>query len=305
MRKILALFIVVICLFSFSSCKKINEYDDSVINSEHLEAVNYPVTVEDVVYNKAPEKVVSLSPAVTDMMISYGLEDKLVGISEYCTAPEGSNAKVVGSPAKPDMMTIISLEPDIVITQSPLALSDVNALKDKGITLLYKPVPQSVAEFVDYYAMISLLFFGNSYYSDKTTEVLNDFDTALSGTSTLGKDRTFVFIETDFMAVATGDTLGGDLLTAFGNNIAQDKTNHIMSSDEIVEADPDIIFLGEGIDEDKLPDNIKQLSAYTDNRIVYIDMSVVENPTTRLTDVIDNVVKSLNEIKDANTEETE
>jgi cobalamin transport system substrate-binding protein len=63
-----------------------------------------------------PRRIVSLAPSVTDSLLVLGVGDRLVGVSNFCVLPPGTNPIArVGGLLNPSMETIRSLRPDILI----------------------------------------------------------------------------------------------------------------------------------------------------------------------------------------------
>ena len=75
----------------------------------------YPCTVKsadgsDVTLEKEPEKIISVSPTLTEMLYALDAGDKLIGRSDYCDYPsEVFEVESVGNIQTPDMERIISL----------------------------------------------------------------------------------------------------------------------------------------------------------------------------------------------------
>jgi len=87
--------------------------------------------------DKAPEKIISLSPAITEMLFLLGAEDKLIGISEYCNYPEETQRiRKVGGLQNINIETIISLQPDVVLIGSIITKKEVDKLEKSGITVI-------------------------------------------------------------------------------------------------------------------------------------------------------------------------
>lgn len=292
MKRILCLLLAIMMIVLFIGCSEIEKYNTET-QQVIPEEINYPVTAEDITFDKAPQKVISLSPATTYIMCEFGFEEFLVGISEYCEkTSELENVAVVGSPANPDIDGIIALAPEVVFTQSPISLTDMTKLDTNGIKVIHTQSPKGLNELVDYYAMISLIFMGNGYYNDATKEKFKDFDEAFGKAQSKEMSFSFIYILTDDMGVATGDTLSGDILSIFGENIADEYENMTMETEKILEANPDIIFIANEVDTQILPEEIKSLEAFQNN-VVKIDNNYFEQPTTDIAQLIDNLTTQL------------
>lgn len=91
------------------------------------------VTPEQPSHQAPSPKVVSLSPALTQMLIDMGKADHLVGLAEYDN--DTLDLPVCGNYLKPDIERIIMLEPDLILTQAsdgvvPARLAE---LRDAGV----------------------------------------------------------------------------------------------------------------------------------------------------------------------------
>ena len=70
-----------------------------------------------------PQRIVSLVPAVTEMLFALGAGDRVVGVSDYDTyPPEALERPRVGALINPNLEKIFELQPDIVITYGTQAL---------------------------------------------------------------------------------------------------------------------------------------------------------------------------------------
>ncbi len=68
------------------------------------------------IQSSAAERVISLSPAITEIIFAMGLENKLVGTSEFSDFPlPAKEITRVGPYSKPNMEKIISLHPDLIL----------------------------------------------------------------------------------------------------------------------------------------------------------------------------------------------
>ena len=94
-------------------------------------------------------RVVSLAPSVTETLYALGVQDRLVGDSDYCDyPPEAKQKPHVGGTISPSIETIASLHPDVVlVTKGINRLDTVNSLASLGIPS-YAMDPHSVAEIL-------------------------------------------------------------------------------------------------------------------------------------------------------------
>ncbi len=64
-----------------------------------------------------PRRIVSLVPSTTESVCEFGIADRLVGCTRYCTEPEASLAGLprIGGTKNPDRESILQLQPDLVL----------------------------------------------------------------------------------------------------------------------------------------------------------------------------------------------
>src|SRR5690554_1177583 len=100
-----------------------------------------------VLLGKRPERIVSLVPSQTELLVDMGLEEQLVGITKFCIHPEGLRKKkaIVGGTKNFHFDKIEALKPDLIIgnkeenyqegierlsEQFPVWMSDIYDLED-------------------------------------------------------------------------------------------------------------------------------------------------------------------------------
>ena len=66
----------------------------------------------------APQRIISLSPGITEILFALGLGEQIVGVTNYCVYPEKAKSiPRIGSLLNPSHETIITLKPDLIIHQ--------------------------------------------------------------------------------------------------------------------------------------------------------------------------------------------
>lgn len=78
-----------------------------------------PAGVEHAEPERAPQRIVSLSPGITEVLEMLGLSSRLVGISDYCAPPTGREPPPrLGSSLTPSYEAILTVRPDLILTQT-------------------------------------------------------------------------------------------------------------------------------------------------------------------------------------------
>ncbi len=93
------------------------------------------------------QRVVSLTPAVTETVFALGFGDRLVGVSTYCDyPPEAAKIDRVGTFVTPAVERIVAKQPDLVIAEPNIGnRNPVEALRRLGLEVLIVD-PDSIAQ---------------------------------------------------------------------------------------------------------------------------------------------------------------
>lgn len=67
--------------------------------------------------DKTPERIISLVPSQTELLVDLGLEDKLIGVTKFCVHPETikKEKKIVGGTKEVKIEEIKALQPDLIL----------------------------------------------------------------------------------------------------------------------------------------------------------------------------------------------
>jgi ABC-type hemin transport system substrate-binding protein len=65
-------------------------------------------------------RIVSLVPSLSEALVVLGLQDRLVGVTEYCVHPSGAFEALtkVGGTKDAQIQAIVALKPDLVIARN-------------------------------------------------------------------------------------------------------------------------------------------------------------------------------------------
>ncbi len=86
---------------------------------------------------EAPERVVSISPAITEVMYLIGAQDKLVGVSDFCKyPPETVKVPKIGGMHNINFEVLLALHPDVALIGSMISQKDVDAIEKMGIPVV-------------------------------------------------------------------------------------------------------------------------------------------------------------------------
>ncbi len=265
------------------------------------EETTYPITITDsygesVTVESEPMRVISVAPNLTETMFKLDAGDKLVGRSDYCDYPdEALEIDSVGSIYEPDIETIVSLEPDLVIVSTHFDEENTEKLQELDIPVitLYEE-----AEMEGVYDMITTLgevMNRNEAAADCVAEMqtmITEVEETVAGQEEPTAYYVVGFGEYgDF--TAGGDTFTGQMLEMAGaDNIAKDVSGWSMTTEEIIEADPEIIIMADYmLDEFMTTSPYSELTAVKEGCVYTIDNNLLERQGYRNAEGIREIAK--------------
>ncbi len=297
MKRITINVLITLILFNLVGCAKISKNS----TYKNQKTMGFPFTVDNVEITKCPKKVISLSPAITEIIYEIGQSDKLVGRSVYCKEPDNEQKiPTVGSPANPDIEEITKIKPEFVLTQSPISQMEEESLKKIGVQVINIPVVKTIFDLADEYAAISKIFLGSNEGDVVTRIKLEPLDSKVIEINNKKYSKKIVFIATELMAIATGDTFSGNIIDFFGENIAKDYTGYAMPTQDIIKAKPEIIFISSEIKEDQLPKDIKTYINAGNVEVIKINGMVFEKPSFDIIDEMNKILEKMTQLDDKN-----
>ncbi|MDO8947422.1 MAG: helical backbone metal receptor, partial [Desulfocapsaceae bacterium] len=109
-----------------------------------------------IILNKTPERVVSLVPSVTEMLLRLGIGDAVVGITHNLVLPpETAGKEIVGGFADPDLDRVAALRPDVIF-YADLQKDVPDRFRDKVV--LIQLAPRSIQESFAHIRLLGRIF---------------------------------------------------------------------------------------------------------------------------------------------------
>ena len=193
--------------------------------------------------DQLPERIISLVPSQTELLIDLGLADRLVGVTRYCIHPAGliDEKTVVGGTKKIVESRIIELQPDLIICNreennqkivefcdhiAPTYVSDIDTLE------------QALEMIADVGEITGTKF--------KAKSLIRNISSAFKTLSKPEVEQKALYLiwKKPYMVVGTGTFINDMLARAGFSNAAQDLTRYPeLDMEAMIKLQPDAVFL--------------------------------------------------------------
>ncbi|MDY4789178.1 MAG: ABC transporter substrate-binding protein [Bacteroidales bacterium] len=235
-------FVSLLLPFLFFSCNKTQDTKPNCVISQ-----KNPL-------NKTPVKVVSVSPAITEILFALDCGDRLIGRTEFCNyPPEVKKIKSIGGINNANLEEIIKLQPDLVITSSIFTKKMFETIEDAGIPIISFKETNTIEGLYETIEMLGKVMDKETKAKSIIDKFEEDLKTVKVKRDSVQKIRKTTSLPKVYYVVGFGqmgdfsagkNTFINEIITlAQGDNIAKESINWSFSKEEIFANQPDYIFI--------------------------------------------------------------
>jgi iron complex transport system substrate-binding protein len=257
----------------------------------------------EVTFPFPPKRIVSLAPNITEILFSLGLDEEIVGVSTHCNFPAKAKSKIrVGSYISLDFEKIASLNPDLIIATGAGNTRDmVDRLRKLGFQT-YVIYPKNLKDILQSIARI-----GQVVNREKEARVIIEgmrkrSERVIELTENLPRPKVFIQIgDVPVVTVGKGSFADDLIRLAGGENIAgKDKEVYPrFGMEEILKRSPEVIVISSMNPKGDYQKIIqewnrwKTIPAVKNGRIHLIDSDLIDRPSPRIIDGLEELARFL------------
>ncbi|MGC8777978.1 MAG: ABC transporter substrate-binding protein, partial [Candidatus Caldatribacteriaceae bacterium] len=192
------------------------------------------------------ERIVSLSPANTEIAFALGLGEKVIGVTSYCNyPPEAQEKEKVGNVTEVNLERVVRLRPDLVLAGSLTPREVVEKLEELGLKVFVLDAHNIPGVFEDLRKVSRL-----AGVEDRGEELVRKLEGELHAiqekVATLPEEerpRLFHVIWHDPLWTAGRNTFIDEFITLGGGiNVASDLEGYVtLDLEEVLRRNPDVI----------------------------------------------------------------
>lgn len=257
----------------------------------------------EVAIASAPERVVSLTPANTEILFALGVGDKLVGVDSVSDYPaEVAGLPIVGDYSGPNIEAIVAADPDVIFASTKLQADLIAELENLGYVVVCNE-PDAYDEIIPGVQLIADVMGADSAGVIAAMEAEKD---AALAVVTLRETPLKVYFAVSFGEY--GDYSAGpgtfidDMITMAGAvNVAggAEYAWPMYSIEQLIIDDPDVILISDYMGDGSLIELLAATEGYKDLRCVQeghvyaIDANTSNRPAPRINEALAQIVEAL------------
>ena len=300
-------------LLAAAACGSSTKYTTTTpAPSPTVTAAAFPLTVQrsdgkSLSVPAAPKRIVSLSPAATEILYALGAQSSLVAVDKNADYPDDAkNFATKADAYEPNVEAITGLAPDLVIVASDTG-GIVAKLDELKLPVLFGDIDTSVKTVDDVMAQITLM--GKvTGTTDKASALVASLHTRVKKVEDKLADvpatslmKVYHELDSTFYSASNG-TFVGDLyrllklrnIAGDGNGVAYPQ----LTQEAIIAANPSVIVLadeefGVTVDSVKARPGWSAIDAVKNDKIVAVNASVISRPGPRIVDALETLAKAI------------
>jgi iron complex transport system substrate-binding protein len=201
-----------------------------------------------IVFGQAPKRIVSTAPSITELLYALGLGDRVVGVDRFSRYPvEALRKPKIGDYANPNLETIASLRPDLVIIPvNPAKLAERLAVLRLKVLEIDQ---ESIAKLYESFRIIGQATGATAQAARLTSTVQSQLDGIRARAAPLKRTRMMFVVgrtpnRLDGLIVAGQASYLNEIITlAGGENVFRDAVASYpgVSLEEVLARNPDVI----------------------------------------------------------------
>lgn len=250
-------------------------------------------------FAKPPVRIVSLAPSITEILFALGLDEQIVGVTDFCDYPDAAKSKAKVGYSNPSTEALIALRPELVLTPRDFLRPDLQAKLDQLKIPLFVLDAHTVEDILLHIQMLGKMFEKTSVASDVTQKMRQRITDIRRKVDPLPPRRVlYVLNSQPLIAVGPGSFIHPMIGLAGGVNIAAQAgvAYPKLSMEAVLKEDPEVlIFPSETVprSEQQQWKRWDSLSAVKQQRFHEVSSSLLNRPGPRIIEGLEQLARAI------------
>jgi iron complex transport system substrate-binding protein len=255
-----------------------------------------------------PQRIVSLSPANTEILFALGLGDKVVGVTSYDDyPPEAKTKPVIGGFSTPNMEAVVAANPDLILASNiHIKNKIIPQMEARGLNVIVLD-PKNIDDILTAITLVGKVTGKDTAAKSLVSDMQKRINAVVQKVSlSSNKPSVCFFVWDNPITIAGTATFHDELISKAGganiiNTIGSQSGYPTISLESFIAANPAIIIAGVGMGDGgdrtyqfvKTEPRLKDVDAVKNNRIFSIDQNVASHGGPRIVDALEAFAKDI------------
>jgi ABC-type Fe3+-hydroxamate transport system substrate-binding protein len=249
---------------------------------------------------KAPTRIVSLAPSITETLYAIGSGDQIVGVTEFCNFPAEAQSKPKVGYSHANIESIVALQPDLVLAPREFLRADVLGKLEQLKIATFIVEARTVEDIPAKIQTVGRMLDRSQSADQLAMDVRQQLKAIRARTEKLAPRRVlYVLNSLPLITVGPGSFIHQLIELAGGENVAAGAPTSYprLSIEEVIKKDPEIIIFPvgsvEGIptDQQELWRRWSTISAVKHGRFHQIPSDLLNRPGPRISEGLELLTK--------------
>ncbi|MDH5465870.1 MAG: ABC transporter substrate-binding protein [Candidatus Aminicenantes bacterium] len=256
--------------------------------------------------NSPPQRIISLTPNITEILFALGLGEKVVGVTRFCDFPEEALKKEkIGGMVDPNLEKIKALNPDLIIGFRGNPLRTLERLRALHLPLYVLEMGTNIESLFSIIQKVGMVSHNEQKAEALIQSLRERYDRVLSSLREV-KHEPKVFLSlhgVGFWTCGKESFLHDLIQKARGVNIAGRISRKWLNfnREQLIHENPEAIIVLSKSEEDflktrdwiKSEAHLKGIQAVASDRIYFLDENLATRPGPRLVDALEELARLL------------
>jgi iron complex transport system substrate-binding protein len=251
---------------------------------------------------KAPTRVVSLAPSITEMLFALGLDEQIVGVTELCNYPAAALSKPKIGYARPNLESLVALKPEMIVAPQEFLRADLLAKLEELKIPVFLVEAKSVDDILMQIQSLGKIF-NRTKISDTVTGAMRDRIAGVTKRIMTSKKKRVLYVLNShpLITVGPGSYIHHMIELAGGINVARGSASAYprLSLETVLQEDPEVIIFPVGPLE-SIPKSEQEewnrwsgLSAVQHRQLREVSSDALNRPGPRVVEGLDLLARAI------------
>ena len=251
---------------------------------------------------KIPKRIISLAPSITEILFALGLNEEIVGVTDFCDFPSQALEKPKVGYSHPNLESIVALQPDLLLAPKSFMRVDLLQKLEHLKIPTFVLEPHTVEDIMAHIQMLGRMV-GRSQEGNEETAVLRKQVSSLAQELEGLPRPTMLYVlnSEPLITVGPGSFIHHLIELAGGRNAAEEaRTSYPrLTMEEVLRQNPEFLVFPVGRFEG-IPKSEQEswkrwdvLNAVKHNRLFQVQSDLLNRPGPRIIDGLKQLVNIL------------